>query len=122
MPPRSAPPAARAHVVNIGGIANVTLLRADGSVIGFDTGPGNCLLDAWSRRHLQRAYDANGSWAASGTVHQPLLARLLQDPYFSRSAPKSTGRETFSDAWLERALALDRRHRIQSTFRPRSPS
>jgi anhydro-N-acetylmuramic acid kinase len=100
-----APGRARA-LVNIGGIANVTLLRADGSVIGFDTGPGNCLMDAWSRRHLQRAYDANGSWAAGGTVHQPLLARLLQDPYFSRPAPKSTGRDAFSDAWLERALAL----------------
>jgi anhydro-N-acetylmuramic acid kinase len=91
-------------LVNIGGIANVTLLRAGGGVIGFDTGPGNCLLDAWSRRHLQRAYDADGAWAASGTVHQGLLAQLLADPYFSRPAPKSTGRDAFSDAWLEHAL------------------
>lgn len=91
-------------VVNIGGIANVTLLGADGSVLGFDTGPGNCLLDSWSRRHLEQAYDARGNWAASGSVHAALLARLLQDPYFLLSPPKSTGRETFSDAWLERAL------------------
>jgi anhydro-N-acetylmuramic acid kinase len=92
-------------VVNIGGIANVTLLGADGSVLGFDTGPGNCLLDSWARRHLEQAYDARGNWAATGSVHAALLARLLQDPYFLLPPPKSTGRETFSDAWLERALA-----------------
>jgi anhydro-N-acetylmuramic acid kinase len=97
----------RRAVVNIGGMANVTLLGADGSVIGFDTGPGNCLLDAWARRHLERSYDADGLWAASGRVQPALLARLLADPYFARPAPKSTGRETFSDAWLERALAAE---------------
>jgi anhydro-N-acetylmuramic acid kinase len=91
-------------VVNIGGIANVTLLRADGSVLGFDTGPGNCLLDAWSRLHLRQPYDAGGAWAANGTVDESLLEQLLGLPYFARSAPKSTGRETFSDLWLERAL------------------
>jgi anhydro-N-acetylmuramic acid kinase len=91
-------------VVNIGGMANVTLLRADGSVIGFDTGPGNCLLDAWARRHTGQPFDAQGHWAARGRAIAPLLARLLADPYFARPAPKSTGRETFSDAWLERAL------------------
>jgi len=94
-------------LVNIGGIANVTVVAGDGSVIGFDTGPGNCLMDAWSRRHLQRPFDANGSWAAGGTVCEGLLAQLLTDPYFSRPAPKSTGRDAFSDAWLERALADD---------------
>ena len=92
-------------VVNIGGIANVTVLMADGGVIGFDTGPGNCLLDAWSRRHLREAYDAGGAWAASGAVDQALLAQLLALPYFARSAPKSTGRDTFSDQWLEGVLA-----------------
>jgi anhydro-N-acetylmuramic acid kinase len=91
-------------VANIGGIANVSLLRGDGSVTGFDTGPGNCLLDAWSRRQRGQPYDIDGAWAASGSVQQPLLEKLLQDPYFSRPPPKSTGRETFSDAWLERAL------------------
>ena len=94
-------------VVNIGGMANVTLLGADGGVIGFDTGPGNCLLDSWTRRHLGRPYDADGRWAAAGKVHAPLLARLLADPYFARPAPKSTGRETFSDAWLDRALTAE---------------
>src|SRR3984885_12544591 len=91
-------------VVNIGGIANVTQLAADGGVTGFDTGPGNCLLDAWARRHLSHAYDVNGAWAATGTVQPALLARFLSEPYFSRPAPKSTGRETFSDDWLDRAL------------------
>jgi anhydro-N-acetylmuramic acid kinase len=97
-------PGERRAVVNIGGIANVTQLAADGSVTGFDTGPGNCLLDAWARRHLQHAYDANGAWAAAGTVQTPLLSRFLSEPYFSRPPPKSTGRDTFSDDWLDRAL------------------
>lgn len=91
-------------VVNIGGIANVTLLPADADVTGFDTGPGNCLLDSWARRHLQQAYDADGAWGATGTVVTELLARLLSEPYFARSPPKSTGRDTFSDDWLERAF------------------
>jgi anhydro-N-acetylmuramic acid kinase len=92
-------------VVNIGGIANVTLLQADGSVLGFDTGPGNCLLDAWARTQLGKSHDAGGAWAASGRIDAPLLARLLTEPYFARQPPKSTGRETFSDAWLHLALA-----------------
>jgi anhydro-N-acetylmuramic acid kinase len=92
-------------VVNIGGIANLTLLPEAGLVLGLDTGPGNCLLDSWARRHLNQPCDQRGAWAASGRVDQPLLATLLADPYFARPAPKSTGRETFSDAWLERALA-----------------
>jgi anhydro-N-acetylmuramic acid kinase len=91
-------------VVNIGGIANVTRLAADGRVTGFDTGPGNCLLDAWARAHLGKPHDAGGSWAASGTVDGELLERLLAEPYFARQPPKSTGRETFSDAWLQLAL------------------
>jgi anhydro-N-acetylmuramic acid kinase len=92
-------------VVNIGGIANVTLLHADGEVTGFDTGPGNCLLDAWARRHLRQPQDTGGVWAASGTPDATLLGRMLNDPYFLRAPPKSTGRETFSDAWLETALS-----------------
>lgn len=94
-------------VVNIGGLANVTVLSSDGGVLGFDTGPGNCLLDAWARRHLGRSHDADGQWARSGQVQPALLSRLLGDPYFARPAPKSTGRETFSDAWLEQALAAE---------------
>jgi anhydro-N-acetylmuramic acid kinase len=97
-------PGEHSAVVNIGGIANVTRLAADGQVSGFDTGPGNCLLDAWARRHLQQAYDADGAWAATGRVQAELLARLLSEPYFARSPPKSTGRDLFSDDWLERAL------------------
>ena len=92
-------------VVNIGGIANVTLLQADGGVLGFDTGPGNCLLDAWARTHLRKSHDTGGAWAASGRLDAPLLERLLTEPYFARLPPKSTGRETFSDAWLHLALA-----------------
>jgi anhydro-N-acetylmuramic acid kinase len=92
-------------VVNIGGIANVTLLQADGSVLGFDTGPGNCLLDAWARAHLGKSHDAGGAWSASGQIDSSLLERLLAEPYFARQPPKSTGRETFSDAWLHLALA-----------------
>jgi anhydro-N-acetylmuramic acid kinase len=91
-------------VVNIGGIANLTLLPAAGDVLGFDTGPGNCLLDAWARRHLNQACDLGGTWAHTGRVDERLLAELLAEPYFARPYPKSTGRETFSDAWLERGL------------------
>ena len=91
-------------VVNIGGIANVTLLAADGTVTGFDTGPGNCLLDGWARRHLAQPIDEGGRWAASGRINAALLQALLTEPYFSLPNPKSTGRELFSSAWLERAL------------------
>jgi anhydro-N-acetylmuramic acid kinase len=96
-------------VVNIGGIANLTLLPATGDVLGFDTGPGNCLLDAWARRHLNQACDLGGAWARGGHVDERLLAELLREPYFARPFPKSTGRETFSDAWLERALGANER-------------
>ena len=94
-------------VVNIGGIANVTLLPPKGSsqpVRGFDTGPGNTLLDAWCERHTGRALDEGGAWAGSGTVCAPLLDHLLQDPYFAQPAPKSTGRERFNLAWLDAQL------------------
>jgi anhydro-N-acetylmuramic acid kinase len=89
-------------VANIGGIANVTLLHANGDVTGFDTGPGNCLLDAWARKRLGRPQDSDGAWAATGRPNATLLDRMLSDPYFLRTPPKSTGRETFSDEWLER--------------------
>jgi len=91
-------------VANIGGIANVSLLRADGSVIGFDTGPGNCLLDAWSRMRRGKPFDDGGAWAATGTVQVGLLDTWLADPYFALPPPKSTGRDAFSDEWFERAL------------------
>jgi anhydro-N-acetylmuramic acid kinase len=93
-------------IVNIGGMANITLLPADpaAAVSGFDTGPGNALMDAWATAHLGAPMDAEGRWAASGRVHQKLLSRLLADEYFARPAPKSTGRERFNRAWLAAAL------------------
>jgi anhydro-N-acetylmuramic acid kinase len=93
-------------VVNIGGIANITVLSAgEGTVTGFDTGPGNVLMDLWSREHLQKSHDANGEFAASGRVDARLLQELLAEGYFSRALPKSTGREHFNQAWLMHKLA-----------------
>lgn len=94
-------------ILNLGGIANLTLLPADSqaAVTGFDTGPGNGLLDAWIARHQQQRYDRDGEWAASGHCHPGLLERLLHDPYFARPPPKSTGREYFNLNWLHAALA-----------------
>lgn len=88
-------------VLNIGGISNITLLRKDGSMQGFDCGPGNALMDAWCEQHTGRPYDDAGVWAASGKVVAPLLEALLADPYFSRLPPKSTGRDLFNRAWLD---------------------
>ena len=92
-------------VLNLGGIANLTLLPPDGAVGGFDTGPGNTLLDQWIASHkINVRYDAQGRWAASGRVQPWLLDTLLADPYFSRPPPKSTGREHFNLAWLRHAI------------------
>ena len=91
-------------VANVGGIANITLLPAQGEVHGFDTGPGNVLMDHWSREHLSEPYDAEGAFAARGRVDETLLARMLADPYFAAPAPKSTGPEHFNAAWLKQAL------------------
>lgn len=89
-------------VVNIGGISNITILGSGGSdVLGFDTGPGNGLMDAWVRHHRQEAFDKNGDWAASGAVVTTLLERMLQDEYFALQPPKSTGFEYFNPSWLE---------------------
>jgi anhydro-N-acetylmuramic acid kinase len=89
-------------VVNIGGIANITVLAE--TVSGFDTGPGNTLMDAWAEAHFGMACDQDGAQAAAGTVDQALLGRLLADPYFQKPPPKSTGPETFNLAWLNRIL------------------
>lgn len=99
------PEEARA-VLNLGGIANLTLLpcAAEGPVLGFDTGPGNTLLDRWAQRHLHRPMDINGAWAEGGRERPELLSRLMSDPYFSRPAPKSTGTEYFNLRWLEPRL------------------
>lgn len=89
-------------VVNIGGMANVTILGAE--VTGFDTGPGNVLMDIWARQHLGRPLDEGGAWAASGRIDEKLLAQLLKHEFFRRPPPKSTGRETFHATWLEQRL------------------
>lgn len=94
-------------IVNLGGITNVTYLPADPDrpVIGYDTGPGNTLLDAWMEKHQGQAYDRDGLWAAGGKSSAALLTRLLADPYFARPAPKSTGRDYFNLGWLEQNLS-----------------
>ena len=102
----SAPGEDRA-VLNLGGIANLTLLPKQGEVRGFDTGPANALLDAWCARHTGKAFDANGDFAASGTIDDALLARLLAEPWFALPPPKSTGREQFHLDWLASKLAGD---------------
>ncbi|HEX5421646.1 MAG TPA: anhydro-N-acetylmuramic acid kinase [Gammaproteobacteria bacterium] len=99
----SAPAETRA-IVNIGGIANITLLSPGSPVFGFDTGPGNTLLDRWIEREAAEPYDRNGEWAAGGRVDEALLAGLLTDSYFAAAPPKSTGRELFNLEWLERHL------------------
>ena len=97
-------------VLNIGGISNVTLLPAQQlaeaqPVLGFDCGPGNALMDAWCQRHTGHTFDDGGRWAASGQVHAGLLAACLSDPFFAKQPPKSTGRDLFNPAWLDRHLA-----------------
>jgi anhydro-N-acetylmuramic acid kinase len=91
-------------VVNIGGISNITTLIPDAPILGCDTGPGNTLLDAWIGRHRGQSFDAAGEWAAQGRVCEPLLGTLLEDPWFGRPMPKSTGRELFNLRWLEERL------------------
>jgi len=98
-------------VLNVGGIANVTILPstdepADGSrLVGFDTGPGNALMDFWCRQHTGAPYDDDGRWAASGQVDGLLLVELMADAYFRKAPPKSTGRDLFNADWLAQALA-----------------
>jgi anhydro-N-acetylmuramic acid kinase len=93
-------------VVNLGGIANVTDLPPGGTVRGFDTGPGNTLLDAWCERHTGQPFDRDGTWGATGAVIAELLRALKADPYFALAPPKSTGRDRFHLEWLERHIAL----------------
>lgn len=93
-------------ILNIGGIANITRLPADFTlpVTGFDTGPGNTLIDAWVRQSLNQSFDRNGQWARSGKVLPELLQKLMDEPYFKQTPPKSTGRELFSSSWLKEKL------------------
>jgi len=91
-------------ILNIGGIANVSLLTSTQHVIGYDTGPGNMLMDAWVNKIQNRNFDENGTFAKQGTINNALLMLLLKDPYFALPAPKSTGREKFHISWLEAKL------------------
>lgn len=91
-------------VLNLGGIANLSVLQPDGLVLGFDCGPGNALMDLWCQRHCGEAYDRDGAWAASGSVHPALLGRLLAEPYLGLPPPKSTGRDLFNTEWLDARL------------------
>ena len=101
-------PSLRRAIVNLGGIANVSLLAPTGSTardpLGFDCGPANGLLDAWARRHLDAPFDEDGGFAARGAVHEALLERMLADPFFSQPPPKSTGRGYFDEGWIDRQI------------------
>ncbi len=92
-------------ILNLGGIANVTLLVPGQPTWGYDTGPGNLLLDAWAQQHLGQPYDDQGAWAQSGQVQQELLKRLLDHPFFAQSGPKSAGRDSFNVSWLQAHLS-----------------
>ena len=97
-------------VLNIGGISNISVLDVEseaggGDVIGFDCGPGNALLDYWCHKHTGQAFDDGGRWGAQGHVNDVLLSILLDEPYFSKSPPKSTGRDLFNAEWLTAKLA-----------------
>lgn len=98
------PGVARA-VVNIGGIANASIMDGSELLMGFDTGPGNTLLDHWIARHHEKPYDQDGQWSAAGQIHQVLLDKLLAHSYFSKTGARSTGKEAFNLAWLDSQLA-----------------
>jgi len=91
-------------IINIGGIANLSDLPVNGHVTGFDSGPGNLLMDSWTLQHTGNPYDASGAWAVRGDINQPLLQAFLADPYFVMPIPKSTGRDLFNQAWLNKHL------------------
>ncbi len=98
-------------IINIGGIANVTVLAKSGDVLGFDTGPGNMLLDSWTKLKTGKDYDKDGAWSATGVVLQTLLSGMLDEPYFALPPPKSTGRDLFNDHWLKQ-------HQLYPHLRP----
>ena len=105
-------------VLNLGGIANLTLLPAHGPVRGFDTGPANALMDLWCHEHTGRPYDEAGAWGATGQVDPALLERLLEDPWFAMPPPKSSGREHFQRRWLAARLQPGLRPAdVQATLR-----
>jgi len=95
-------------ILNIGGMANITLLPADNktAITGFDTGPGNALMDEWIQQHLDQDFDRDGVWASSGQCNQELLSQLLDEAYFKTAPPKSTGKDFFNLQWLENKLSM----------------
>jgi len=97
-------------ILNIGGIANLTLLPKEGEVTGFDCGPGNMLMDLWIQEHQGNIFDENGSWALQGKVIEALLSKMLADPFFAKAPPKSTGRDDFHLNWLLEKLGSDNHH------------
>lgn len=103
-------------IVNIGGMANITPLIKGKARQGFDSGPGNVLMDGWIEQKLGQAFDKNGEWAASGTVDKVLLERLLCHPYLTLSPPKSTGREVFNNNWLNTQLNNEAAADVQATL------
>ena len=98
-------PQATVGVLNLGGISNLSVLRPDGSMLGFDCGPANGLMDGWCARHTGAAFDSAGAWAASGKLIVALLESFRREPFFDRAPPKSTGRDLFNMGWLDRHLA-----------------
>ena len=94
-------------ILNIGGIANLTLLPINGEVTGFDCGPGNMLMDAWIAEHQENTFDENGNWALQGKVNELLLAKMLSEPFFSKVPPKSTGRDDFHLGWLHERIGSE---------------
>lgn len=98
-------------ILNIGGMSNVSLLE-NNKVIGFDSGPGNCLLDYWTQKHFNQPYDVDGKLAASGKVNNGLLQCMLDDHYFQLPPPKSTGREDFNPAWLDQKIQAAQAHNL----------
>jgi len=104
-------------VLNLGGIANLTRLAAESPVAGFDTGPGNCLMDLWCSIHTGALFDASGDWAAQGRLLPRMLERMLAEPYFQQPPPKSTGRELFNETWLRARVEADADPRdVQATL------
>ena len=98
------PKLAKLVVLNLGGIANISVMAEGKEVLGYDTGPANTLLNMWCERHKKLPYDKQGAWAASGTLNKALLALMLEEDYFNRSAPKSCGKELFNLHWLQSKL------------------
>lgn len=99
----------RRAIINVGGIANISLLDGDALISGFDCGPGNTLLDQWAEQHLGERYDAGGRWASTGNVDENLLSALLAHPFFAQTGPRSTGKESFNFHWVDEVLAGHRK-------------